>query len=204
MKKVLAALLLVCLVVGGVYYFLGTPRYSLYALGKAIQTKDYETARTLVDEDRLSHDVSTEVTNELFKQMQEQQDRDLAGNPFAGLGTAMMVMMKPRIMEMVQEQMHSGIESALGKDASLATSKSSAGVFDRNRYTGIHLQKIITEGNSAEAIFDHLPSDLPVDLKELHVRMAYAPQLHRWRVVGLPDVSVVLAKVMKDSLANAH
>lgn len=196
----LLGLLAICFYV---YHYLGTPEYSLYKLGGAIQKKDYETARYYVDEERISDDVSTSIVDISVKETTQQMEQEEKGNPFMGLGTGLIAMMEPQLKRMAEEKVREAVDEVLGKDAALNTGGSSSwGGFSKFRRDKLKLGPVVTVGNTAEVAIENLPQDLPLDMKEFHLRMARIPGSRDWRVVGLPDIGPAFARLLHEAKAS--
>ncbi|WP_419806526.1 hypothetical protein [Terriglobus sp.] len=169
-------------------------------MSNAISSKDYETARSLIDEDRLADQVASDVTETIFTAMQQSQTKELAGSPFAGFGSAMLAMLKPQIASVAKSQVKQTIDDLLGAHSTLDTRGKPAHQIDKARLRSIHLASVAVSGNTAEAVFDHLPSDTPKGLNPLRVRLAHEEGTRRWRVVAMPDVSAIFAEPLREAL----
>jgi hypothetical protein len=203
LKKMASAVCLLALLGIGiyVYQYFGTPQYSLHKLGEAIHDKDYETARYYVDEDRLSQDISSSVVDVVMKQTQARMNREMAGNPFSGLGEGLTQLMIPQLKIRAQQQIRDTLDGILGKDASLDTNAKGT-FFDSSKVSGVRIARVNVVGNTAEVVLDHLPKELPFNLTEFHVRMARIPDSRKWRVVGMPDIAPAFAQMIEPSGAD--
>lgn len=173
---------------GGLYYrYTGTPEYSLLQLTTAIRAKDYETARYYVDEERLADNISKSVVDSALAKVQTDMRRDLADNPFAGLGEAFIQMMVPRLNEIVHSQVQDSIRQALSGNEVL-TSESKAKTADLKTFSQIKVARSFVAGNTAEVVLTGFPQPNPFEVTEFRFRMARIPDTRRWRIVEAPGV----------------
>lgn len=146
-KKVIGGVLLAVLVASGsYYYFMGTPRYSLYHTRKAIRNHDSATFNKYVDVER----VATGILEESTKGMEEEASEE---NGFAqGLMNAFM----PALKETLKESVNKSIEEiSEGEENKLADAK---------------IKEIKREGKSTKATIVNQENE------ELRISMVKTPE----------------------------
>jgi hypothetical protein len=107
----LSAALLVVFLVIGFYYFSGTPRYSLYKLGRAVNNRDSGEFHKYVDVDRIVDHVAKFAVEQAVAEMEKNQPIDdwgRAGQEFDKELATMMLSnmieaMKPQIRQKITE-----------------------------------------------------------------------------------------------------
>ena len=133
-RIVAATILLVA--VGGVawYYVTGTPQYSLYCLKKALQQKDLDAVEYYVDVDAVADAVVTDI----MKVMNEQMDRELKDNPFAGLAQGFMALVEPQLRTMAKHKLREGMREGINVNG------------QKPDWRNTHLESVKREGKVAE------------------------------------------------------
>ena len=143
MKKIIVLIVVVIIIIlsGSIYYFLGTPTYSLYKTKKAISQHDSITFNKYVDVDRVVNNLFEQATSSL------ENNEEMKDNPFSGLLTTMLSSVK----ELIKSEINKSVEEiSEGKN---------------NKFISVSIESITKEGKSAKAVLKNLDGDtLKVDM----------------------------------------
>jgi|SRR5690242_1462560 len=196
-NTVILTVALLTIITGGAgwYHYTGTPQYSLAQLAHAVKSKDYETARYFVDEERIADSISKAFTDAVTAGFTKQMEND--SNPFSGLGVAMMQLMLPRLRETTKEQVKQSVKEILSGNDTL-TGKDGTKQADLRHFSGLQVKQCVVAGNTAEVLLGDVPQPNPFGIQGIRLRMARIPQSRNWRVVEAPDVARVFSKVFDD------
>lgn len=205
MKTLKAALIVIAIVaLAGVvwwYRYTGTPQHSLLLLADAVKAKDYETARYFVDDERLAETASKSVVDVAIQHVTK--DMKASENPFSGLGIAAIEMMAPRVREAAKDNVKDAIRQALSGDDSL-TNRAGAQRWDLSRFSQLRIETCVVSGNTAEVLIGGIPQPNPVQLSEVHLRMARIRNSRNWRIEEIPEIAQAYIKLMESEKSSAQ
>ena len=195
-RTAMVAVVLIGIIVLGAcgwwYYYTRTPQYSLVLLAKAVKSKDYETARYFVDDDRMADTISKSVVDAVTLQFTKKMEADQ--NPFSGLGVAVFQMMAPRMREMAKDQVKDSIRQALSGDDALTNGTGTQA--DLRPFSDLRIKECAVSGKTAEVLIEGIPQPNPFDLTQIRLRMARIPNSRSWRIEEIPDVGRAFAKIL--------
>lgn len=107
-----ASALIIILLIGyfGYFYWTRTPKYSLYQIAKAIQHHDVELFNKHVDVNTVAHRLIDDLIISAPKQKEEEETGEW-GKVGRELGKGLINLMKPRLAEIMKEQIEKYIET---------------------------------------------------------------------------------------------
>ena len=135
----IVALLVVFLAIG-FYYFSGTPRYSLYKIGRAFKNHDAEEFHKYVDVDRIVDHLAEFALEQALAEMEENQPTGDWGRPSQEFDKELAMMMFPQMIEALKPQIKQAITELIedpGDDR------------EGSPFVGASLADIQTEGNTS-------------------------------------------------------
>jgi hypothetical protein len=96
--------LLVVVLASGFYYFTGTPRYSLYKLGRAVKNHDSAEFHKYVDVDRIVDHLATFAVEQFLEEMERDQSANALQIDGQQFDRELAMMMVPKMMESLKPQ----------------------------------------------------------------------------------------------------
>jgi hypothetical protein len=190
------ALLLLAVILVGIgwwYEYTGTPQHSLALLADAVKTKDYETARYFVDDERIADTGSKSFLDAAMDRATKEMKAD--DNPLSGFGIAALQMMAPRLRETAKDRIKDSIRQALSGDDTL-TDATTAQRWDTKRFSQLRIEECAVSGNTAEVVLRGIPQPNPAQITEVHLRMARIPDSRNWRIEEIPELAQALVKTL--------
>ena len=161
------ALLVVCLAIG-FYYFSGTPRYSLYKLGRAFKNHDSEEFNKYVDVDRIVDHLAKYAVEKVVAEIETNAPTNDWQRPGAEFDKEFALMMVPKMMDAMKPQIKQEI-TRLIEDT--GDDREGSPLF------GASLADIQTEGSTALVTLEHEDTG-----EEIRFKMAKSPDRY-WRIV---------------------
>jgi len=192
--------LAVVLIVGyfGYFYWTSTPEYSLKQIAKSIQTHDVDLFNKHVEVNTLSSRLIDDMLSVASKKDESQQPDGL-NNFGEELGKGLINLMKPRLTEIIKEQIEKYIETGdFGKEQEAQTQGSSVSLLTiqkkfGNNFTGVKYSK--KEGKIALVgigLFnDRVNKEFILELK---MREKEGGQ---WELVELANLPAILDEIQK-------
>ncbi|NTW15333.1 MAG: DUF2939 domain-containing protein [Candidatus Moranbacteria bacterium] len=159
----IVAVVLVILGLSVAYYFVGTPTYSLYRLGKAIKNHDSETFNRYVDVDRVVDSLFVTASEDIDKEADSvSSDSDLG--MFSELGKNIAMMFASSMKTAIKESINRSIEEiSSGDDTKIAN-------FD--------IREVRREGKAAKAVLANDQGET------IEINMVQSNERY-WRIVGV-------------------
>ena len=136
----ISVLLLVVFLAVGFYYFSGTPRYSLYKIGRAFKNHDAEEFHKYVDVDRIVDHLAEFALEHALAEMEANQPTGDWGRPSQEFDKELAMMMFPQMIEALKPQIKQAITELIedtGDDR------------EGSPFVGASLADIQTEGNTS-------------------------------------------------------
>lgn len=180
MKKIIISVIALVLVLGGAfYYFVGTPKYSLYQLKKAITNHDSTTFNKYVDVDRVTGNLIETASKDFDEEMKKQY------NPFGSFGKGLLDAMLPALKEQMKSGINKGIEE-------ISSDKD-------NKLVSVKVQDVIMEGKSAKVTLINSNNE------PIKVSMIQTPERY-WKIVSIDfdDFKKISPDAMKTSDAPSE
>lgn len=159
MKKVSISFLAIIIIAGAsYYYFIGTPRYSLYQAKKSIQNHDSISFNKYVDVDRVVDGMINEVSKSTENEM------DSSTNSWNELGKGLVNAMLPSLKDGLKNKINQSVEE-------ISADK-------QNALLDAKIEEIVQEGKSANVMLINAKDE------KIHLRMIQSPERY-WKVVGI-------------------
>lgn len=166
-------IVIVALGLGGGYYWVsGTPQYSLYQIGKAVENRDSETFYKYVDIDS----VVDSFTDWVWKEMEEEMAGGKPEDEWASWGYELGKGFAELIMPAMKERIKEGLRSEITKTIE-GTEEGMREAFKKISYKDIKVER---SGKIANIeILNFLENEMPLKLK-----MRQAPERY-WKIVEI-------------------
>jgi hypothetical protein len=163
------ALLVVFLVVG-FYYFSGTPRYSLYKIGRAFKNHDSEEFHKYVDVDRIVDHLAKFAVQQALAEMEGNEVTGDWGRPGQQFDKELAMMMLPTMMEALKPQIKQAVTELIedtGDDR------------EGSPFFGATLADIQTEGSTSLVTVEDEDTG-----EEIRFKMVKTPDRY-WKIVEI-------------------
>jgi len=160
-------------VIGGGYYWIsGTPQYSLYQIGRAVENRDSETFYKYVDIDSVVNSFTDWAWKEMEEMMAEEKPEDEWASWGYELGKGFAELMMPAMKERIKEGLRSEITKTIE-----GTEEGMQEAFKKISYKDIKIER---SGKIANVeILNFLESDISLKLKMRQATERY------WKVVEI-------------------
>ncbi|MCG6917536.1 MAG: DUF2939 domain-containing protein [Deltaproteobacteria bacterium] len=166
----ISAGLLVLLLVAGFYYFSGTPRYSLYKIGRAFKNHDSEEFHKYVDVDRIVDHLTKYAVEQALAEMEGNEPTGNWGGAGQQIDKELAMMMLPTMMEALKPQIKQAITDLIedrGDDR------------EGSPFLGASLAGIQTEGSTSQVTVQDEDTG-----QEIRFKMVKTPDRY-WKIVEI-------------------
>jgi hypothetical protein len=163
------ALLAVFLVIG-FYYFSGTPRYSLYKIGRAVKNHDSGEFHKYVDVDRIVDHLAKYAVEQIVEDMERDQSTDAWQIDGQVFDKELAMMMVPQMMESLKPQIKQEITRLIEDTEEEA---------EGSPLLGATLAAIETRGSLALVTVEHEDTG-----EEIRFKMVKSPDRY-WKIVEI-------------------
>jgi hypothetical protein len=166
--------LLVVVLASGFYYFTGTPRYSLYKLGRAVKNHDSAEFHKYVDVDRIVDHLATFAAEKFLEEMERDQATDAWQIDGQVIDKEYAMMIVPKMMESLKPQIKQEVTKFI-EDTDEET--------EGSPLLGATLAGIETRGSLALVTVEHADTG-----EEIRFKMVKSPDRY-WRIVEIDEES---------------
>ena len=164
--------LLVVVLAGGFYYFTGTPRYSLYKLGRAVKNHDSAEFHKYVDVDRIVDHLATFAAEKFLEEMERDQSTSAWQIDGQVIDKEYAMMMVPKIMDSLKPQIKQEITKFI---------EDTDEEMEGSPLLGATLAGIETRGSLALVTVEHADTG-----EEIRFKMVKSPDRY-WRIVEIDE-----------------
>lgn len=166
----ISAALLVVLLVAGFYYFTGTPRYSLYKIGRAFKNHDSEEFHKYVDVDRIVDHLTKYAVEQALAEMEGNEPTGNWGGAGQQFDKELAMMMLPTMIEALKPQIKQAITDLIEERGD-----------DRkgSPFIGASLAGIETEGSTSMVTVQDEDTG-----QEIRFKMVKTPDRY-WKIVEI-------------------
>ena len=176
-ERMIVLVLLLAVGIGyGGWYLMGTPHYSLYRLKLSIEENDLESVEWYVDID----EIANTAVEDAVQVVKQQMEADPAGNPFAGLGEAMLTLLEPQLKNMARDQVRKGLREGFQPGKGTAEGWSNA-----------HIAGVVKEGKVATVTIADGENRVDLLMRQQRDR--------HWKVVAIPTLTELLQQAYAES-----
>ncbi len=162
--------LLVVVLASGFYYFTGTPRYSLYKLGRAVKNHDSAEFHKYVDVDRIVDHLATFAAEKFLEEMERDQATDAWQIDGQVIDKEYAMMIVPKMMESLKPQIKQEVTKFI-EDTDEET--------EGSPLLGATLAGIETRGSLALVTVEHADTG-----EEIRFKMVKSPDRY-WTIVEI-------------------
>jgi len=162
--------LLVAVLAGGFYYFSGTPRYSLYKIGRAVKNHDSGEFHKYVDVDRIVDHLAKFAVEQIVEEMERDQSTNAWQIDGQQFDKELAMMMVPKLMESLKPQIKQEV-TRLIEDTEEET--------EGSPLLGATLAGIEVKGSLALVTVEHEDTG-----EEIRFKMVKSPDRY-WKIVEI-------------------
>ena len=166
----ISATLLVVFLVIGFYYFTGTPRYSLYKLGRAVKNHDSAEFHKYMDVDRIVDHLATYAVEQFLEEMERDQSTNAWQIDGQQFDKELAMMMVPKMMESLKPQIKQEITRLI---------EDTDEEMEGSPLLGATLAGIETRGSLALVTVEHEDTG-----EEIRFKMVKSPDRY-WKIVEI-------------------
>lgn len=164
------------------YWFSGTPRYSSWKIKQAVANRDVETFEQYVD----LEEIASRLVEKAFDKAMEQYRKDTAENPFAGLGAAIALLMKPTVKEAAQSMVKAETTKVIEE-----------GILSESSFDLLDIRSVEQEGRIATVELARTDGQ-PIweDFSSFTLIMRQT-QARSWKIVELPTMDHWMRSILE-------